>query len=78
MKDNEPDYPVTNAGGPRFTTFWMVYLEGRSAPTKKHESYVEAMREALRLSTKERRSAYVLETKCAFVVQDPVMFLPKA
>ena len=41
--------------------FWMVFLEGRSSPTRKHDEIGTAMVEAERLATIERVPAHVLE-----------------
>lgn len=38
---------TTPAFGPRF---WMVYVDGRHGPTRKHESYESAYAEAERLA----------------------------
>jgi len=46
-------------GGP--AKFWMVLLEGRQAPRRKHESLAVAYAEAKRLRDKENRTAHVLE-----------------
>ena len=40
---------------------WMVYVEGRRAPAKFHDSEQSAIAEAYRLQGKERRTAYVLK-----------------
>ena len=41
--------------------FWMVYVEGTSSPTQKHESLILAKEEAERLVLKTGRTTYVLE-----------------
>ena len=41
--------------------FWMVFLEGRSTPARKHDDIGKAMVEAERLATIERVPAHVLE-----------------
>lgn len=38
----------------------MVWVEGKSAPTKKYWDYKEAEMEAERLATKEMKPAYVM------------------
>lgn len=42
-------------------SFWMVFLENRSSPTKKHESEFDALQEAIRLSNKEKTNSHVLK-----------------
>ena len=42
-------------------SFWMVYVEGRSAPTKKHPTFLEAEKEAIRLAKCNQCAAYVLQ-----------------
>lgn len=41
--------------------FWMVYRVNGHMPNKRHESLVEAMKEASRLASKENAEIYVLE-----------------
>jgi len=41
--------------------FWMVYVEGKSSPTKKHETLEDAEREAVRLAQQnDGRSVFLL------------------
>lgn len=55
--------------------FWMVWGAGRSLPVKQHESYDDALNEAMRLSGKERGTFYVLEAKAyAYPTTPPVAF----
>jgi hypothetical protein len=42
--------------------FYMVYVEGRTAPTVKYPNITEAIEEANRLAIKEGRVAYVLKS----------------
>lgn len=41
--------------------FWMVYVEGMSAPKKKHMTFVSAENEACRLAKANNCIAYVLQ-----------------
>lgn len=41
--------------------FWMVMVDGKPGPTKRHHHKTEAVAEAGRLFNLERRRAYVLE-----------------
>lgn len=41
--------------------FYMIFLEGRFAPTKMHPTYEEAQAEARRLCEKEHANAYILK-----------------
>lgn len=43
-----------------FYTFYMVVLDGGTAPNKRYDNEEPAHREAERLSAKEGRTAYVL------------------
>lgn len=45
----------------KHSKFWMVYVEGRSAPARRHETLHEAAAEAERLCLVERKPAFVLE-----------------
>ena len=40
--------------------FYMLYAEGKGAPTKKHFTVLEAHEEAERLARKEEKPVYVL------------------
>ena len=51
--------------------FWMVYVEGHTAPAKKYESQEEAIKEAQRLCVKEHRNAYVLQASSGFFLPEP-------
>jgi len=42
--------------------FWMVFVEGKGGPTRKHESLELAMWEADRLAMAQGKPAYVLES----------------
>lgn len=42
-------------------TFWMVYVNGKSSPTKKHYSFSEVKQEAERLCLIEHKEVYILE-----------------
>jgi hypothetical protein len=42
--------------------FYMVFVDGENTPTKKHESKEEAEKEAIRLSEKLGKKAFVLES----------------
>ena len=53
--------------------FWMVYIEGKGAPTHKHFLYDEVHIEAerlLRLQGNQERKAYILETVCFGVIEN--------
>ena len=44
--------------------FFMVVVEhGNFPPVKKHDTYQEALEEAMRLSKKENKDAYVLQSR---------------
>ena len=54
--------------------FWMVWIEGREGPTKKHETFDDARREAERLLALPQnygRKAYVLHPDCYGIVEPP-------
>lgn len=40
----------------------MVWVEGKSAPTKKYYTKDEALQEAKRLATKEMKAVYVMQS----------------
>lgn len=40
--------------------FWMVYCDGGTSPTRKHNNYDEAFKEANRICSKEGKPVYVL------------------
>jgi len=42
--------------------FWMVVVDGKDGPSKRHKSYAVACAEAERLCEKEHGNVYVLET----------------
>jgi len=51
--------------------FWMVFLEGGSAPSHKHESFDSAFAEMERLAKNHRgRKAWVLEAISSVVASD--------
>ena len=52
--------------------FYMVYVEGRNAPSKKFERYQEAEEEALRLCEKEKSKVFVLESIVKFEMKNIV------
>ena len=45
----------------KFKPFYMVFVEGKNAPTKKYDDINEANEEAMRLAEKEHTNAYVLK-----------------
>jgi hypothetical protein len=47
----------------REQSFWMVYVDGASYPTKKHDFQSSAEVEARRLAKKLKTRVYVLEAK---------------
>lgn len=49
--------------------FYMVYLDGGSTPTFKHDTYDSAVIEARRLSSMHERKTYVLKTKTSISVR---------
>ena len=51
--------------------FWMVFAEGGQAPNKRHYTQAEADAEAQRLTKKNRRPAYVLESVGGYEVPEP-------
>lgn len=51
--------------------FWMVYREGGNSPIKKHFDVKEAEAEAMRVTIKTGKPAYVLESMCGFEVPQP-------
>ena len=51
--------------------FWMVYVEGRNSPTRKWEKREEAEAEAMRLTIKEGRDAYILEAVQGYAIPEP-------
>lgn len=58
-------------------TFWMVYVEGKSGPTMRHDSQQSALAEARRLALMTGKRAYVLEGQCVVEVRaNPVDVLP--
>lgn len=40
--------------------FWMIYVEGKASPTRRHEVFEEAHEEAKRLCQKENANTYIL------------------
>ena len=56
----------------KFTHFFMVFVDGAAAPTKRHDSVAEAMQEAQRLALKEQKRAYVMsaEMECSPIPQE--------
>lgn len=60
--------------------FWMLFVEGGSSPTHKHESYLDALQEAKRIATKENYKGgaiYVLEATGLIGVQRTVELVHK-
>lgn len=51
--------------------FWMVWVEGRGAPTVRHADERSATAEAARLAKHEKRTAYVLEAVRGFAHKKP-------
>lgn len=60
-----------------YREFWMIYVEGRSMPVKKHESYDSAYKEALRLTAGNTNiPVYLLRTTGALIQEvAPVKFI---
>ena len=55
----------------------MVYVEGKSGPTMRHDSQQSALAEARRLALLTGKRAYVLEGQCVVEVRpNPVDVLP--
>ena len=57
--------------------FWMVYVDGKRAPAKKHMDHDEAFDEAKRLSYLEGKSVYVLKAVGGYKIipnPNPVRF----
>ena len=55
--------------------FWMVWIEDRSGPTKKHYAVDEARLQAerlLRLPENRGRIAYILESQSFGAIESPV------
>lgn len=52
----------------RENPFWMVFVDGGSAPTFKHQSYASADTEAKRLTRLTSRKSYVL---CSIIAFEP-------
>ena len=44
-------------------TFYMVYVNGGTQPTKRHADHASAMREAERLASQLRKETYVLKAE---------------
>lgn len=61
--------------------FWMVYADGRSAPTVKHQTQESADAEARRITMLERRTTFVLKAVAGYTVPLPkpesVVLVPK-
>jgi hypothetical protein len=56
------------------STFWMVYGEGKSAPTRKHQTAEEAVNEAQRLAKLNVGTAfYVLSAGLIVTADEPVV-----
>ena len=58
-------------------TFWMVYCDGGTAPTIKHNSYDGAFKEANRICSKEGKPVYVLKAVGGYKIipnPNPVRF----
>ena len=54
--------------------FWMVYVEGKGAPSRKHQTKEDAFEEAKRLALQERGRAVILEAVyVAHLVDEPVV-----
>lgn len=59
---------------PQPSTFWMVYGEGKSAPTRKHETAEEAENEAKRLAKLNvGTSFYVLLARMQVTADEPIV-----
>ncbi len=52
--------------------FYMVFAEGRIAPTRKFETIDEAETEAERICQKEKLKTFVLESKSMFELRNIV------
>ena len=60
--------------------FWMLFVEGQSSPTHKHESYLDALEEAKRIAgLKDFKGVriYVLEAVGVIAVQHTVELVHK-
>jgi len=60
--------------------FWMLYVEGASSPTRKHESYLDALNEAKRIASQPNYkggSLYILEPMGVVAVQRTIEFVHK-
>jgi len=60
--------------------FWMLFVEGQSSPTRKHESYLDALQEARRIadaSNFKGARIYVLEATGVMAVQRTVELVHK-
>lgn len=58
-------------------TFWMVYCDGGTAPTIKHNSHDGAFKEANRICSKEGKPVYVLKAVGGYKIipnPNPVRF----
>lgn len=44
-------------------TFYMIYVEGGSTPTVKHDNPVDAQKEAERLAIKTKKKTYILKAE---------------
>lgn len=60
-----------------YKEFWMVYVEGRSMPVKKHETYDSAYKEATRLSVGNTSvPVYILKATGAIIQElAPIKFI---
>ena len=55
--------------------FYMLYVEGKNSPAKKHFSIEEARIEAERLARKEKKPVYVLLTReMCEIAEAPVLW----
>ena len=55
--------------------FWMLYVEGANSPTRKHESYLDALEEAKRMAgLRDFKGSriYVLEAVGVIAIQHTV------
>lgn len=60
--------------------FWMLYVEGASSPTRKHESYLDALNEAKRIAKEtsyKGGAIYILEPMGFISVQRTIELVHK-
>ena len=57
--------------------FWMVYVEGKNAPTRLHPTEADALTEAARLVSMQRCIAYILEATHVVTQAEPPIISEK-